>query len=216
MEKLAGANGNETLQRVEGDYKKKKKRCEIKLPFCCFLFGWRYAMHLMFLWLGLNTHMSKILAGRKKPSPLQTDYWMLAVFLESSSERSDSNHSWLPNLKCAWLLSSGSNTKPLDSGPSFVLDSLVSLHAEKKTTPPIQYVRIAQIARGDHSQDPKGKWHNRDTKASHPHLRGTASYRLRWGSNTLKLVLLGGNVGHFPFRFVLFPQVDQPSTLYED
>ncbi len=47
-----------------------------------------------------------------------------------------------------------------------------------------QYTRVTQIAHSDHTLNPKGKWHNRDTKASHLHLRRTASYRLRWGSNT--------------------------------
>lgn len=59
----------------------------------------------------------------------------------------------------------------------------------------------------DHAPSPKEKWHNRDTKLSHLHLRRTASYRLRWRST---LVQLGEKCGSFSL------QVDQSPTLYKD
>lgn len=95
------------------------------------------------------------------------------------------------------------HTKP-STLTRFVLNSLVSTHTNTDTLAKalahththtdvvVQYTRITQTAHSDHAGNPKGKWHNRDTKASHLHLRRTAPYRLRWGST---LVLLRGNVG---------------------
>lgn len=101
--------------------------------------------------------------------------------------------SWLPN-----SAEPSQHTKP-SALTRFVLESPVSARTHASF---LQYMRIAQIAHSDHIPDPKGKWHNRDTDASHLHLRRTASYWLRWGST---LVLLGGNVGRLFHKWTSQP-----------
>lgn len=120
------------------------------------------------------------------------------VFLECASDPSlieFLESSWLPNFKCEWLKSPRSiQSLPLQPSLSSIPQTQTLTHTPMHLCIFAQYMRITQISHSDHTLNPKGKWHNRDTKASHLHLRGTASYRLRWGST---LALLGGYVGSF-------------------
>lgn len=80
------------------------------------------------------------------------------------------------------------------------LQTLKALHFQTRPsvlshTHSFPRTRVAtRLTLSDHALNPKGKWHNRDRRASHVHRRRTASHRLRWGS---ALVLLRGNVGRF-------------------
>lgn len=87
----------------------------------------------------------------------------------------------------------------------FDLHSLLNAHASVRAS--AEHTRGSHRSHSDHTPTPKGKRHNRDTKASHPCLRR----RLLSVKVRLNTFSAWWNVGHF------FPQqVDQSSSLRED
>lgn len=157
---------------------------------------------------GLNSHR------HKGPQPFLNVPFNLEDGWRVFRERLRPKFNWTPWIGPSVAASQHTN---VHRPTSFVLDSLVSVHRNTQTyiilSLTLERRMIVRIALTDHTLSPKGKWHNRDTKASRLHPRRAAPSRLRWGST---LVRFRGNVwGVFCCFFFLFT-LDQSPTLYEN